>query len=234
MWKKKLDLAHLGRPECDHPEHAAAGHIQQGAGEIRPPAADRYRRQGRAVRRSASAEAGGAGHGLCRAIQRASARGRCGRPLRAAGRLPEFQRRFFDGRAGSTATVRSIRSRSGPKTAITRCPTWRGGPTAAPGRRMASRRFASRTDSRQPFMPDGSRLFEEIDRIGIDVDGVGNMISNKAEVDFSALRRPAAIKKGRDCGDQRSESATATSRRKIPARISSRIGRHISGTRHRV
>ena len=30
--------------------------------------------------------------------------------------------------------------------------------------------------SRQPFNPDGSRLFEDIDRLGIDEDGVVSML----------------------------------------------------------
>ncbi len=38
--------------------------------------------------------------------------------------------------------------------------------------------------SRQPFYPDGARLFEEIDRLGIDADGVANMLSSKADFDF--------------------------------------------------
>jgi hypothetical protein len=41
-----------------------------------------------------------------------------------------------------------------------------------------------REKSRQPFMPDGSRLFDEIDRLGIGRYGIGNQVSNKAEVDF--------------------------------------------------
>lgn len=42
----------------------------------------------------------------------------------------------------------------------------------------------TRAQSRQPFMPDGRRTFEEVDRLGIGGDGVGNMISNVADVDF--------------------------------------------------
>ena len=38
--------------------------------------------------------------------------------------------------------------------------------------------------SRQPFYPDGSRLFEEIDRLGIDEDGVASMLSSKADFEF--------------------------------------------------
>jgi hypothetical protein len=35
-----------------------------------------------------------------------------------------------------------------------------------------------------PFFPDGSRLFEEIDRMGISDEGVGCLLSSKAEFDF--------------------------------------------------
>lgn len=37
---------------------------------------------------------------------------------------------------------------------------------------------------RVPFFPDGSRLFEEIDRLGISDAGVGCLLSGKAEFDF--------------------------------------------------
>ncbi len=37
---------------------------------------------------------------------------------------------------------------------------------------------------RVPFFPDGSRLFEEIDRLGISDKGVGCLLSEKAEFDF--------------------------------------------------
>jgi len=37
---------------------------------------------------------------------------------------------------------------------------------------------------RVPFFPDGSRLFEEIDRLGISHDGVGCLLSGKADFDF--------------------------------------------------
>ena len=37
---------------------------------------------------------------------------------------------------------------------------------------------------RVPFFPDGSRLFEEIDRLGISDDGVGCLLSAKADFDF--------------------------------------------------
>lgn len=45
-------------------------------------------------------------------------------------------------------------------------------------------KFAPRNQSRNPFMPDGSRTFEEVDRLGISSEGRGNMVSSKADVDF--------------------------------------------------
>ena len=37
---------------------------------------------------------------------------------------------------------------------------------------------------RQPFYPDASRIFEEIDRFGIGHHGTGNLLSSKADFDF--------------------------------------------------
>jgi len=50
--------------------------------------------------------------------------------------------------------------------------------------------------TRQPFYPDASRLFEEIDRLGIDEDGVPNMLSSKAEFDFHRAAPSAGYTKG--------------------------------------
>jgi L-asparaginase len=46
--------------------------------------------------------------------------------------------------------------------------------------------------ARQPFFPDGSRSFAEIDQLAIGADGVGNLISSLAEVDFYRIVPPAA------------------------------------------
>src|SRR5438876_4190018 len=43
---------------------------------------------------------------------------------------------------------------------------------------------APATQCRQPFYPDASRLFEEIDRLGIGDDGVASLLSAKAAFDF--------------------------------------------------
>jgi hypothetical protein len=54
----------------------------------------------------------------------------------------------------------------------------------------------ARQHSRQPFMPDGTRTFEEIDRLGIGPQGVGNMISRKADVDFYRIAPSGGYMKG--------------------------------------
>jgi hypothetical protein len=50
--------------------------------------------------------------------------------------------------------------------------------------------------TRQPFYPDASRLFEEIDRFGIDEDGVASMLSSKADFDFHRAAPSAGYTKG--------------------------------------
>ena len=49
---------------------------------------------------------------------------------------------------------------------------------------------------RQPFYPDGSRLFEEIDRLGIGDKGTGNQISARAEIDFYRIAPSSGYTKG--------------------------------------
>jgi hypothetical protein len=50
--------------------------------------------------------------------------------------------------------------------------------------------------ARQGFFPDGSRSFEEIDRLQIGEKGTGNLISAKAEVDFYRVLPPSGYTKG--------------------------------------
>lgn len=50
--------------------------------------------------------------------------------------------------------------------------------------------------SRQAYYPDGSRIFEEIDRFGIADDGTGNLISAKADVDFYRVLPSGGYTKG--------------------------------------
>ncbi|MEX0954834.1 MAG: asparaginase domain-containing protein [Rhizobiaceae bacterium] len=55
---------------------------------------------------------------------------------------------------------------------------------------------APREKSRQPFYPDGSRVFDEVDCLGVDGSGRGSAISNLAEVDFFRLAPSGGYTKG--------------------------------------
>ena len=55
---------------------------------------------------------------------------------------------------------------------------------------------APAAQARQGFFPDGSRSFEEIDRLSVDPNGVVNSISSLATVDFYRLLPPSGYTKG--------------------------------------
>jgi L-asparaginase len=55
---------------------------------------------------------------------------------------------------------------------------------------------------RVPFFPDGSRLFEEIDRSGISHEGVGCLLSAKAEFDFFRALPSGGYAKGRSAAER--------------------------------
>ena len=61
---------------------------------------------------------------------------------------------------------------------------------------------APEEQARQSFYPDGSRSFEEIDRLGIGHEGVGNLISSKADVDFYRVLPSSGYKKGLAAADR--------------------------------
>jgi L-asparaginase len=56
--------------------------------------------------------------------------------------------------------------------------------------------FAPADQCRQPFYPDASRIFEEIDRLGIASAGVSNLLSAMADFDFYRAAPPGGYKKG--------------------------------------
>jgi len=56
--------------------------------------------------------------------------------------------------------------------------------------------FASADQCRQPFYPDASRIFEEIDRLGVGNAGVGNLLSARADFDFYRAAPGGGYKKG--------------------------------------
>jgi hypothetical protein len=55
---------------------------------------------------------------------------------------------------------------------------------------------------RVPFFPDGSRLFEEIDRLGISDEGVGCLLSAKADFDFFRALPSGGYAKGRSAEER--------------------------------
>ena len=55
---------------------------------------------------------------------------------------------------------------------------------------------------RVPFFPDGSRLFEEIDRLGVSDEGVGCLLSGKADFDFYRALPSGGYAKGRAAGER--------------------------------
>jgi hypothetical protein len=65
-----------------------------------------------------------------------------------------------------------------------------------------ARRGAPASESRQPFFPDGSRIFEEIDRLGVDEDGVGNLMSRLADYDFYRVLPSGGYPSGRANADR--------------------------------
>jgi L-asparaginase/Glu-tRNA(Gln) amidotransferase subunit D len=56
--------------------------------------------------------------------------------------------------------------------------------------------LAPASRSRQPFFPDGERLFEEIDRLGIDGHGKSSLLASRAEFDFFRVTPPGGYTKG--------------------------------------
>src|SRR5262250_3987143 len=66
---------------------------------------------------------------------------------------------------------------------------------------------APEAKARQGFFPDGSRSFEDIDRLQIGENGTGNLISAKAEVDFYRVLPPSGYTKGLP-QDRRSDAGT--------------------------
>jgi hypothetical protein len=55
---------------------------------------------------------------------------------------------------------------------------------------------APQEQARQPFLPDPSRLFEEIDRFGLSESGINNRLSALAEYDFYRVAPSGGYKKG--------------------------------------
>jgi L-asparaginase len=61
----------------------------------------------------------------------------------------------------------------------------------------AIRSGARPDEGRQPFFPDAARLFEEIDRFGVDEHGVANVLSSQADFEFHRVIPPGGYTAGR-------------------------------------
>lgn len=60
----------------------------------------------------------------------------------------------------------------------------------------ADQRDAPIERPRQPFYPDASRVFEEIDRLGVGEDGLGSALSSRAQFDFYRVLPSGGYTKG--------------------------------------
>lgn len=56
--------------------------------------------------------------------------------------------------------------------------------------------FGDDSKARQSFFPDGSRSFEEIDRLSIGIEGQASVLSEQADIDFFRVLPPGGWKKG--------------------------------------
>jgi L-asparaginase len=56
--------------------------------------------------------------------------------------------------------------------------------------------------ARQPFLPDPSRLFEEIDRFGLGDEGINNLLAGKADYDFFRVAPSGGYMKGLAAADR--------------------------------
>ena len=61
---------------------------------------------------------------------------------------------------------------------------------------------APAAESRQAYFPDGSRLFEEVDRLGVSMAGHASMISSLADIDFHRIVPSGGYTKGLPEGER--------------------------------
>jgi L-asparaginase len=71
-----------------------------------------------------------------------------------------------------------------------------------PWERDGTEEHAPAERCRVPFFPDGARLFEEIDRLGISDEGLGCLLSMKADYDFYRALPSGGYAKGRGANER--------------------------------
>src|SRR3984893_11443412 len=98
--------------------------------------------------------------------------------------------------AKAPTTSRSTRSSFAQKTGSTLLPYMATQADSGAWEEECAFPNAPEAKARQGFFPDGSRSFEEIDRLQIGEKGTGNLISANAEIDFYRILPPSGYTKG--------------------------------------
>ena len=195
--KTKIRVAHLAGPNAtiqNTPPLVTSNKARQKHGL--PPLTSRGWQRPE-VRRAAHAASRRAGQSLCRAILRSSARARRRRALRPARRLYRCRRPFPQGTARRRRTSRSTRSSCARRRPLSAALYGACRPTASLGKRNAPSLSAPAEQARQGFFPDGSRSFEEIDRLSIERrrQGEHRSLRWRRSISIACCRR-AATRKG--------------------------------------
>src|SRR6185436_18775899 len=74
-------------------------------------------------------------------------------------------------------------------------------------------------NGRQGFFPDGSRSFEEIDRLSIGVEGTASLLSSIATIDFYRGVPPAGFTKGLPAAQRKDKDLTGKGLNDIPPEV---------------
>jgi hypothetical protein len=74
-------------------------------------------------------------------------------------------------------------------------------------------------NGRQGFFPDGSRSFEEIDRLSIGVEGTASLLSSSATIDFYRGVPPAGFTKGLPAAQRKDKDLTGKGLGDIPPEV---------------
>ena len=182
-----------GGTDGDHPEHAAAGHLEQGARQARPAVAQGCRRRA-------------AAHDALRP-QRLAAPVKVYVEQFSAHPLESDMAELYgppDGYIGADGVFpQATPERSDkpvyeielkPEDGLYPLPYMAVQADGTAWEEECTRRRAA--TGRQGFFPDGSRSFEEIDRLSIGVEGTASLLSSIATVDFYRGVPPGGYTKG--------------------------------------
>jgi L-asparaginase len=228
---KKARIAHLAGPNATIQNTPALVTSNKARAKHNPATPDEPPQHASAVRCAAPSAPGCAGHRLCRAVQchplEADAAELYGPPdgyIDSAGRVHKERQ------SASDKSVYEVELR--PEDGLYLLPYMATQADGTAWDEECAFPNAPEAKARQGFFPDGSRSFEEIDRLQIGEKGTGNLISDIAEVDFYRVLPSSGYTKG-----LRAERRTDAGAGDIPpsavASISSRTSRRTSAPRRR-